>query len=154
MQYKIIIVALDGGPTSALVLQEAFYLANLAQAKLYIIHVADVLLPPTADVGYVTINLEEYRRAVNIRGEELLKNMKASISQSNIEIETKLIENEFNRISEKIIEATSVLLGDLIVLGTHGRRGFNRFLLGSVAEEVVRIANTPVLLVRTKLDRN
>lgn len=152
MQYKNIIVALDGGPTSSLVLQEAFYVAKLAEAKLYIIHVADVLLPSTADVGYIMINLEEYKRAVIIGGEELLKKMKDSINLSDIEIETRLIENEFNRISEKIIEATSELHGDLVVLGTHGRRGFNRFLMGSVAEEVARIANTPVLLVRTKLE--
>lgn len=148
MEYKNIIVAVDGGPTSTLVLQQAFYLAMLAKAKLYIIYVAEVLLPSSADVGYITIDLEEYRRAVVIRGEELLKKMKDSISQSNIEIETRLIENEFNRISEKIIETTGALDGDLVVLGTHGRRGFNRFLMGSVAEEVVRISNTPVLLVR------
>lgn len=152
MQYKNIIVALEGGPSSTLVLQQAFYLAKLAQAKLYIIHVADVLLPPTADVGYITINLDEYKKAVIIRGEKLLKKIKESINRSDIEIETKLIENEFNRISEKIIQATGELSGDLLVLGTHGRRGFNRFLMGSVAEEVVRIAKTPVLLVREKSD--
>src|SRR5687767_3601623 len=113
MQYKNIIVAIDEGPSSTLVLQEAFYLAKLAQAKMYIIYVANVLLPSTADLGYAPINLKEYKRAVNNSGEELLNKMKNSISPSNIEIETRLIENEFDRISEKIIEIISILYGDL-----------------------------------------
>ena len=51
------------------------------------------------------------------------------------------------RIAEAIIEEAKEWPADLLVLGTHGRRGFSRFFLGSVTENIIRIATTPVLLV-------
>ena len=59
-----------------------------------------------------------------------------------------LMESEKKRVAEMILEAATRWDADLIVLGTHGRRGFERFLMGSVAENLVRIATTSLLLVR------
>ena len=53
--------------------------------------------------------------------------------------------------SEEIAQLAADLEADLVVVGTHGRRGFSRFLLGSVAEATVRLAPCPVLVVRPKL---
>jgi len=53
------------------------------------------------------------------------------------------------RVSEAVIQQTKEWGADLIVIGTHGRRGANRLLLGSDAEQIMRLAPVPVLLVRT-----
>ena len=67
-------------------------------------------------------------------------------------VETKIIESTDTpkRISERIIEAAQNWQADLLVLGTHGRQGFSRVLVGSVAEEVIRLTPVPILLVRGK----
>ncbi|KTD42196.1 universal stress protein [Legionella parisiensis] len=54
------------------------------------------------------------------------------------------------KVPEKIIEAAKNWPADLIVVGTHGRRGYQHLLLGSVAEGVIRNAPMPVLLIRGK----
>ena len=60
------------------------------------------------------------------------------------------IKDQTEWISDKIIETLHSFEADLLVIGTHGRSGINRFLLGSIAEETVRRAPVPVLLVRPK----
>lgn len=52
------------------------------------------------------------------------------------------------QIAEKLVDEATGLSADLIVIGTHGRRGIHHILTGSVAEELIRISKTPVLLVR------
>jgi nucleotide-binding universal stress UspA family protein len=59
-----------------------------------------------------------------------------------------LLDDLVSRVSEVVVEQAKVWRADLIVLGTHGRRGVGRFLLGSDAEQVARTASVPVLLVR------
>ena len=72
-------------------------------------------------------------------------------SHSSIKFEAKLIEliSSQGRIAEVIAEEAANWSADLLVLGTHGRRGFSRLFIGSVAENTVRIATTPVLLIRS-----
>ena len=54
------------------------------------------------------------------------------------------------RVASMVVKDSQQWDADLIVLGTHGRRGFDRIFLGSVAETLVRMAPAPVLLVRAK----
>ena len=63
-------------------------------------------------------------------------------------VDTALVERSTARISERIVEHAKSWGAELIVIGTHGRRGVGRILLGSDAEQTVRIAPVPVLLVR------
>ena len=74
--------------------------------------------------------------------------------QAHIKFENHLIETKpfEGRVAEKIIEESLVRPTDLLVIGTHGRRGFSRLFLGSVAENIIRIATLPVLLVRDPLE--
>jgi nucleotide-binding universal stress UspA family protein len=58
------------------------------------------------------------------------------------------IESAERRLASMIVDAATTWNADLIVMGTHGRRGFERLLVGSVAEHVIRIATTSLLLVR------
>lgn len=63
-----------------------------------------------------------------------------------------LVERTTARISERIVEQAKAWDAEMIVIGTHGRRGVGRMLLGSDAEQTVRIAPVPVLLVRSPED--
>ena len=67
-------------------------------------------------------------------------------------VETVLVERGADRISERIVEQAKAWDAHLIVIGTHGRRGVGRLLLGSDAEQTMRIAPVPILLVRTPDD--
>jgi nucleotide-binding universal stress UspA family protein len=76
--------------------------------------------------------------------------MKDIAQKNKLTAETMFVEiaDIEKKISEKIVESALSVKADLLVMGTHGRRGFKRFILGSVAEETMRISPIPVLLVR------
>lgn len=143
--YKKILVAVDGSETSNFAFQEAIKLAKEQQATLRLIHVVDEYFYTTGTIDY-----DEYEKIIKEEGKAILNKLEAQAHNAGVKAESKLLEiAEFApRISEKIIEESIASKADLIVIGTHGRRGFNRFLLGSVAEGVIRMATIPVLLIR------
>jgi len=147
--YRNILVAVDGSHTSDVALQEAIKLANEVQAQLRIVHAVD------------TVNLNrdtEFPNPVEIldvmvkSGEEILRKAVGVAREAGIQTETRLIEIDTlgRRIPEVIAEEAETWPADLIVIGTHGRRGISHLFLGSVAEGVVRVATKPVLLIRGK----
>ncbi len=148
MSFKRIAVAIDGSETSELALIEALQLAKPLQAKLCIIHVADI--PRYSfDLG---IDFNKYLELVRADSQLILDRAKELAQTHDVKAETLLVENanEPKRISERITEAVQSWKAELLVIGTHGRRGFRRFILGSVAEDVIRITSFPVLLIRVK----
>ncbi|CDZ77764.1 Universal stress protein/MSMEI_3859 [Legionella massiliensis] len=148
MLYKKIILAVDGSNTSNYALQEAIKLAEDQKAVLLVIHVVEENFGFHGGAGFdYSPLIELYKR----EGQKILDQAKERISsQSSIKFETKLVQlNSFQgRVAEVIIEETKQSAADLLVIGTHGRRGFNHLILGSVAELAIRIATTPVLLIR------
>lgn len=147
--YKTIVVAIDGSETSIAALNEAINLTHKLHATLYIIHVIDTAIPNTADMGLMNFDLEKYLTAIRARGHALVSKMAAIASNVGIHYKVELIENtDHSRISEKILKVVEELEADLLVLGTHGRRGFHWFLIGSIAEDVVHMAKIPILLIR------
>ena len=78
----------------------------------------------------------------------LNKGMQRALDAGAPNVDTVLVERTAARISERIVEQAKAWGAELIVIGTHGRRGVGRMLLGSDAEQTVRIAPVPVLLVR------
>lgn len=143
--YKHILVAVDGSDTSNLAFQEALNLAQELGATLRLIHVIDQYFSAMGTIDYVT-----YIKAIKDHAQSILSKLKERAQDARVKTETKIIEiNEHApRISEKIIEESITCKADLIVIGTHGRHGFSRFILGSVAEGVIRMATIPVLLIR------
>lgn len=145
--YKHILVAVDGSETSNYAMLEAIQLAKEQQATLRLIHVADEYFNTT---GETVINYVEYEKAIKEQGQSILNKLKKQAQDAGVKAESKLIEIvEYSpRIADKILEESIACKADLIVIGTHGRRGFSRFILGSVAEGVIRMATIPVLLIR------
>lgn len=146
--YKHILVAVDGSDTSNLALQEAIKLAKEQQTQLRIVHVVEDI-PLNIDTEYA---LDAYQEAMRKTGEAVLGKAEALARESGVTPETKLLQIETlgHRITNLVVEEAQSWPADLIVLGTHGRRGFNHLLMGSVAEGVVRISPQPVLLIRGK----
>jgi len=145
--YNRILVAVDGSETSSLALREAIGLAKDQHASLRIIYIVDLTLIYT-DLGAPFA--VEYQRALQAAGEKVITACSAVARGSGIEFEaTALPINTIGQhISDTIEDEAKRWQADLIVIGTHGRRGIRRFLLGSVAEGVARVASKPVLLIR------
>jgi nucleotide-binding universal stress UspA family protein len=146
--YKHILVAVDGSDTSNLALQEAMKLAKEQQAALRLIHVVDETpVYMTMDTAYA---LADFQKAVREAGQKVLATCAATARQAGVEVDTKFVILEVltRRICDAINEEAKGWPADLIVIGTHGRHGFNHLLLGSVAEGVIRLAAKPVLVIR------
>ena len=147
--FKNILVAVDGSDTSDLAMQTAIKFAKDQHATLHVVHVADEFLEAT---GEIAIDFQKHEKMIRESGQAILNKMETLAHQSKISIETHLIEiTEYaDHIPEKLVKAADQHHAGLIIIGTHGRHGFKRFLLGSVAEGVARLASVPVLLIRGK----
>lgn len=152
MLYKRILVPVDGSTTSNAGLNEAVKLAKNQHARLRLLHVIDEMIVfNTPDGG---INVEPILDALKRGGQRILR--KAEKAAQGIRPESELWESAGVRVAQVIVDRAKRWRADLIIMGTHGRRGVNRMLLGSDAELVVRNSPVPVLLVhsgRTKAAR-
>lgn len=145
--YKRILVPIDGSSTSERALQEAIKLIDAQPAQLRLVHVVDDLQFLDTE-GYVDYaELREMTRKIGARS---LAKAEEIAKQADITVETSLLEAHGERIARVIDAEADSWSADLIVIGTHGRSGFNHLLFGSVAEGVVRGASVPVLLVRSE----
>jgi nucleotide-binding universal stress UspA family protein len=144
--YQRILVPVDGSDTSARALQEAVKLAN-GKAKLRLVYVLEDAYPLDAE-AFSYIDTEALHEAARHTGERILAQAAGSVRQSGAAVETSLLEAGGQRIASVIDAAAKSWQAELIVLGTHGRSGLSRLLLGSVAEGVVRGTTIPVLLIR------
>ena len=146
--FKRIIVAVDGSSTSTRALRAAINLAIDQHAQLTIAHVVD-LVADNVDSPY---DLTDYEASLRRSGEQVLKRATAMARKAGVEAKPRLLEVQqvSDRSADEVVRAAKQWKADLIVIGTHGRRGVSHLLLGSMAESVVRIAPTPVLLIRGK----
>ncbi|VVC75623.1 Putative universal stress protein [Aquicella siphonis] len=147
--YAKILVPVDGSETSETAMSEAVKLAKDQGAKISVIYIADEYLAPAEGI---TIDFNRYETSMREYGLSLLHKMEEMARAAQVPVEGKLIEisDYSDHVPEKIIDEARNGKADLIVIGTHGRRGFRRLLLGSVAEGVVRLAHIPVLLIRAR----
>ena len=143
--YQRILVPIDGSATSNCALAEAIKLARQHAAQVELVNVYEDILY-WVDENY--INYAELQEIIRLNAEKLLTKAQAEVIQAGRPVEAKLIEAKNNRIENVIIEEAKRWQAELIVIGTHGRSGFSRLMLGSVAEGVVRSASIPVLLIR------
>jgi nucleotide-binding universal stress UspA family protein len=146
--YQHVLVPVDGSQISDLALREATRLISAATAELRILHVVEAV-KPLIDVEL--LNVEALRQAVHDAGLKILARAEAVAREAGVAATTRLVEAPPSaRIASVIAEEARAWPADLIVIGTHGRRGVDRLLLGSVAEGVLRLASSPVLLIRSR----
>ncbi|MGU7774897.1 universal stress protein [Burkholderia sp. MR1-5-21] len=146
--YKKIMVAVDGSTSSKQALDEALKVAKASSASIVAVYVVDqsVLFTYAGRVDPHTL-LEEIRRD----GADVLRDVEQTIARAAVNGDTELVGT--GSIGEDIAERLQRYVDehaiDLAVVGTHGRRGLRRMVLGSVAERFVRGSRCPVLLVRS-----
>lgn len=144
--FKRIAAAIDGSSVAKMALRESIKLAKDQHSALRIVFVVDVV-QLNAESPY---ELTEYQDAVRRDGDRVLKQAAAVARKAGVEAETVRLEVQSlrDRIADEIARNTKAWRADLIVIGTHGRRGLSRMFIGSVAESLIRIAPAPVLLIR------
>jgi nucleotide-binding universal stress UspA family protein len=146
LMYKKILVPVDGSATSRRGLEEAIRLAQSGGASLRLVHVVDAFLMESPYAP--TFDYQGFLSSVRENGSQLLQDMLAQARARGVQAESELIETVGGRAADKIIESANHWHADLIVMGTHGRRGVLRLLMGSDAELVLRTSPVPVLMIR------
>jgi len=143
--YKRILVPVDGSRISTRGIIEATKLAQAGGAKVRLLHVIDEMVWTTAiDSGAGTVSLIDSLRD---GGKQIIRNALAVAKRHHAGVDTRLIEEFGTRVADVILNEARKWRADLIVMGTHGRRGLDRMLLGSDADRVIRRSSIPVLLI-------
>jgi len=142
--YERILVPFDGSPTSNAGLDEAVKLAKLTGASIRLVHVLDHLPFSTGEAGLTGDLLGILVEA----GSQVLLEGKRRVEAVDVPVDTFLSKTFGERVCNVVAEQAKAWNADLIVIGTHGRRGVKRLLVGSDAEQIVRTASVPVHLVR------
>jgi nucleotide-binding universal stress UspA family protein len=143
-----ILVPVDGSATADRALAAGAELSRLCGARLRLLHVVDPLLH-TSGFETPAVYLKDCVPAMQHAGAELLERAQAAAAAAGVaDAETALRTSRGARVAELIVDEAKQWGAALVVIGTHGRRGLDRALLGSDAERVARSAPMPVLLVR------
>jgi nucleotide-binding universal stress UspA family protein len=146
--YTRILVPVDGSTASARGLDEAIELARHLKAQMRLVHVVEPWVMVSPETTAETLHqVAEHVRSV---GASLLEQCESKVAKAGIKVDAELIETAGDSAGECIVRKAKEVDADLIVCGTHGRRGIRRLLMGSDAEYIVRRASAPVLLVRTQ----
>lgn len=141
--FKKILVPIDGSQTASKALDYALKLAQADQAEVRLVYCIDELS--------LLSNHEysgEIAQLARENGHKVLESGMALASTAKVKADTRLIDRVGQRLGESVADAAGEWGADLVVLGTQGRRGIGRVLLGSGAEQVMRMSPVPVLMVR------
>lgn len=145
MSFEHILVPVDGSETSYAAVDKAVEIAKAFNSKVTVVQV--LALDPYIAAEYITAaqtnDLVERARTAILK---TLDEAKAKFAAAGIDAETRLLEGQV--IYSEIVKAAESLNTDLIVIGSHGRTGFKKLFLGSVAQSILGQANVPVMVIR------
>jgi nucleotide-binding universal stress UspA family protein len=140
-----VLIPIDGSAASVSAVDEVIRLFTTQQPSLRLLHIADEISsnehfePGTG--GWLIME------SVRAEGEKILLDARNALAAHGLSAECRLIDSHTGRAARRIIREAAEWPADIIVMGTHGRRGIARWALGSTAEEVSRASPVPVLLV-------
>ncbi len=144
--YSKILVPVDGSETSTAGLNEAVRLAKIHGSQLCLVHVVNEFI---LDCGYAPgLYSEDLLDAMRRGGKEVLDAAEKIAIAEGIRPTCVMVESIGGVAADLILEKAAEWHADVIVMGTHGRRGIFRLAMGSDAEQVVRAATIPVMLIR------
>jgi universal stress protein A len=141
--FRKILCPIDFSEHSFEALEVALKVVQQNDAKLYFLNVAPV---PAGAAGFQPVPMDPYPFAEKDRKEQLVKLARQRIP-ATVRYETLVTSGDP---AEQVLNAARSLEADLIVMGTHGRRGLSHLVLGSVAERVIRESPVPVLTAHVK----
>lgn len=144
MVYDRLLVPTDGSAGTDRAVAHAVNLANAHHAAIHAVYVVDA----TSYAGLsMDTSWEGVGEVIEAEGERALETVRETAEDDGVDVETRLLRGSP---ATEIVDEAERADCDLIVMGTHGRGGIDRLLLGSVAERVVRTATVPVLTVRVE----
>lgn len=143
--FKHVLTATDGQSCSRAALRDAMHLALAGDAKLTICHVIDFtkVAASLTDVGSTAPWLD----ALESAGKELLQAAIYQVKEAGINADARMVHGAA---VSSINELAREIAADVIVVGSHGREGVSRLVLGSVAEGVLRTSSVPVIVRRER----
>lgn len=148
--YKNILVPVDASKPSIMGLCEAIKIAKNLGSRIRLVHIVDeFIFDETWSSSTYAANA---MKSLCETGKTILHQAEYVVRQQGIEPESILLETIGGSAADLILVQAKEWPADLIVMGTHGRRGILRAALGSNAEQIVRGAQIPVLLVRARSD--
>ncbi|HEY3346402.1 MAG TPA: universal stress protein [Nitrospirota bacterium] len=143
--YRHILLPVDGSDVSDYAADEGIKLAAALGSEISFLYVVDISVATLPDAESAISNFEVIERSLREQGRKTLREQKDKAVAAGIEAKAVLVEGT---VHDEILKAALEGETDLIIMGTHGRTGLNRFLLGSVADFISKRAHCPVLLVR------
>lgn len=149
--YKRILVPVDGSETSNKALVAALQMARDSGGRVRLIHVVEELAYLSGYEQYGGYS-GELIAVMRETGNKVLNDAMAIAQAAGVEADNLLFDNFGERLAEVVADAAKQWNADLVVVGTHGRRGVGRMLLGSGAEQILRLAPVPVLVIRSGED--
>ena len=149
--YTRIMAAIDDSFATSKVLDTAIEMAKKFGAKLAICHALDeTIFAQGTAATWLSNSVSQVESTLRDSALVFVDEAAKVARAAGLEVEVRLVESEQAHVAEMLANATSEWQADLLVAGTHGRRGVDRFFVGSVAEQLVRKARTSLLLVRSE----
>ena len=152
--FKKILIPTDGSPLSAQAANAGISFARSVGAEVVALYVTQ---PFAATIGFdgmaaaYAITDEDYEKASAEQADKYLKQITDRADTAGVKSESRAVSN-FN-VADGIVQAAADQGCDLIFIGSHGRSGLSRLLLGSVTAKVLSLASTAVLVYRVKEDK-
>jgi nucleotide-binding universal stress UspA family protein len=146
--FKRILIPVDGSDTANKALVAGLQMARETSASVRLVHAVNEMayLGGMDPYGTYSVDLAGMMRE---GGAKVLTDAMAIAQSAGIEASQSLCDDPGKRLGEMVAEAAKLWSADLIVVGSHGRRGMGRVLLGSGAEQILRLAPVPVLVIRS-----
>jgi len=145
--YKRMLVPVDGSEAGRRGLREAIALARSLDAAIRLVHVIDRL--PWLSLEVTAPAVQELVDRLRSNGESILNDSVGAVRAAGVAVDSRLIDAMGTAAGECVIAEAASWPADLIVCGTHGRRGVRRMLMGSDAEYILRHSPVPILMVRS-----
>jgi nucleotide-binding universal stress UspA family protein len=143
--FKHILVPVDGSETAQKAVEKAAGLAKAFGSAVSVIYVIDPY-PFTGLGSDFAYGQAEYLSAATAEAEQAIQAARQTLTQTGITPTTKVVEEHATW--RGILDAAKTFGADLIVMGSHGRHGLEKVVLGSVAQRVLSQAHLPVFVVR------
>lgn len=143
--YVTMLMPVDGSEVSNHAANQGLMLAKALGSRVIFQYVIDISIVTLPDAEMGISNIDAIRKSFTEQGNKVIAAFSASAKEMGVNFETFITEGD---VHDEIINLAEEKGAELIVMGTHGRRGLNRLLLGSVAESVTKRARCPVLLIR------
>jgi nucleotide-binding universal stress UspA family protein len=144
--YKHILIASDGSELAGRAVEQGLTLAKTLGSKVTAVTVTEPWTAAVSGEWAIAFPVEEYEKAAAANAHKILKQVSETAARIGVACETVHVQDQFP--AEGIVEEAKARNCDLIVMGSHGRRGLAKFVLGSQATRVLTHSTTPMLICR------